>query len=216
MSSQVGVVIGLSFRPEVSRLQPLASASIPPLSDDRPAVQPGHIGSGAVLLCHRPKSAGVPVRPAVHPGVELEAHADAPPDLESVWLDTATGTNCTKAVLQRSGRKRMWRDAACRRQPGLRRCRRYGDPVQARLRQHIVAEDDAPGPATDNFGANCAMAGGASGAIGIELDQAYARHSVAIAVYRYNIPIRQASGYRLRAVTPTRSSSAPGTTRRRT
>ena len=67
----------------------------------------------------------------------------------------------------------------------------FGDLGNTEIRWKLVGgntswqEDDAPGPCNSNFGANCDMTNGPAN---VTLDQQYARHAVAIAIYRFNLP----------------------------
>ena len=195
MPSQVGVVVGLSFRPECPGPSPCFSIN----TTTYPTInQLCNQGTSALVQCFYANGTS---SQTFQSGLQFirawNANADAEPDLLSVWLDAATGTNCTNggyfsAPVANACGATLNADV----DPG------FGGTGDTEIRYKLVSgttswqEDDAPGTCNNNFGANCALAGGASGSIGIQLNQAYARHAVAIAVYRYNIPlaVRQANG----------------------
>jgi hypothetical protein len=193
MPSQVGVVVGLSFRPKCPGASPcfnIDTATYPTID------QMCNQGTSALVQCFYTTGNSTQT---FQSGLQFirgyNTNSDPPPDLLSVWLDTPIGTNCSEAYFSAPVSNPCDVMLHANVDPG------FGGAGNTELRYKLVSgntswqQDDAPGSCNDSFGANCAMGVGASGSISIQLNQAYARHAVAIAVYRYNIPlaVRQAN-----------------------
>jgi hypothetical protein len=194
MPAHTGVVIAFSFRPA-------CGAGPAPCFSINTTTYPTanamcNQGTSDLVQCYYTTTSGS--TQTVQSGLQFirsySANADAPPDLLGVWFDAASGTNCYQgayfsAPVANSCNALLHADI----DPG------FGGVGNYEIRYKLVSgntswqEDDAPGPCNNNFGANCDMT---SGVANVQLDQAYARHAVAIAIYRYNIPlaVRQANG----------------------
>jgi hypothetical protein len=187
MPSQVGVVVGLSFRPKCPGAAPCFN--IDPTT--YPTIdQLCNQGTSALVQCfYGTGSATQTFQSGLQFIRAWDSNTDPEPDLLSVWLDAATGTNCTNGgYFSAPVANACGATLHANVDPG------FGGAGDTEIRYKLVSgntswqEDDAPGSCNSNFGANCVLTGGASGTIGIQLNQAYARHAVAIAVYRYNLP----------------------------
>lgn len=112
--------------------------------------------------------------------------ADNAPELESVWLDGASGTNCypyfsAPVVNSCSATLHAQVDDG------------PATPGNVEVRYKLVSgntgdqEDDAPGPCGNNYQPACDLAPGTGWQTSITLDPQYARHAVAIQVRLRNI-----------------------------
>jgi Putative Flp pilus-assembly TadE/G-like len=192
MPSQVGVVVGLSFRPACPGASPCFSIN----TSTYPTIdQMCNQGTSALVQCFYTTGNSTQT---FQSGLQFirsySTNADAAPDLLRVWFDGATGTNCYQGGYFSAPVANPC-DVLLHAEidPGFNGVGNY------EIRYKLVSgntswqEDDAPGACNSNFGANCDMT---SGVANVRLNQAYARHAVAIAIYRYNIPlaVRQANG----------------------
>ena len=137
MPSQVGVVVGLSFRPKCPGASPCFNIN----TGTYPSVhQMCNQGTSALVQCFYATGSSTQ---AFQSGLQFirgyNADADPPPDLLSVWLDTPTGTELQRGVLQCAGCQPLRRDAARKRGSRLRRGRHHRAQVQARFGEHLLA-----------------------------------------------------------------------------
>ena len=185
--SQVGVVIGLSFRPRCG------TGATPCFDIDTgtyPTVnQMCNQGTSALAQCFWATGSSTQTFRA---GLQFirswNTDTDPTPDLLSVWLDGATGSNCNDGYFNAPVANDCLVGLFANVDPG------FGGQGQTEIRYKLVSgntgwqEDDAPGSCNNNFGAFCVLGGGANGTATIQLDRSYARHAVAISVYRYGLP----------------------------
>jgi hypothetical protein len=183
MPSQVGVVVGLSFRPKCPGANPCFNID----TTTYPTVDAMcNQGTSALVECfYATGSSTQTFRSGLQFIRSYGTNSDPPPDLLSVWFDSASGTNCTQAYFSAPVSNPCNVVLHANIDPG------FGGTGSYEIRYKLVSgdtswqEDDAPGACNNNFGANCVMTGNVAS---VQLDQAYARHAVAIAIYRYNLP----------------------------
>ena len=135
MPSMVGVVVGLSFRPKCR------ARTCFDIDPPRPHIdQLCNQGTSALVQCYyRTGSATQTFQSGLQFIRAWNSNADNEPDLLSVWLDAATGTNCTNGgyfsapVANDAGRRSM--PMSTRVSAGAATPR----SATSRLREHVVA-----------------------------------------------------------------------------
>jgi hypothetical protein len=180
MPSQVGVVVALSHRPKCPGTACFAinQATIDQLCNQ---------GTAAIAQCYYTTGTS---SQTFHSGLQFirswSSNADAPPDLLSTWIEPPiTGSFCYQGYFSAPVANDCNVTLRANIDAG------FGGAGNTEIRYKLVSgdtswqEDDAPGSCNNNFGANCVMA---SGAANLTLARQYARHAVAIAIYRYNLP----------------------------
>lgn len=179
MPSQVGVVVALSTRPTCPG--PACFAINQPTID-----QLCNQGTSAIAQCYYTTGTGTQT---FQSGLQFirswSSNADPQPDLLSTWIEPLTGNFCYQGYFSAPVATPCTVTLRANVDPG------FGGVGSTEIRYKLVSgdtswqQDDAPGPCNSNFGANCVMPGGVASVV---LDQQYARHAVAIAIYRYNLP----------------------------
>jgi Putative Flp pilus-assembly TadE/G-like len=184
MPAQVGVVVAVSVRAKCPGPAPCFSIN--------PTTYPTadamcNQGSGIVQCYYTTVTSGTQT---VRSGLQFirgySTNADPFPDLLGVWFDTPSGTNCYQGYFSAPVANPCDAVLHANIDPG------FGGTGSSEIRYKLVSgntswqEDDAPGPCNNNFGANCVLTGNVAS---VEFNQAYARHAVAISIYRYNIPL---------------------------
>ena len=186
MPAQVGVVVGLSFRPACPGASPCFSIN----TATYPTVdQMCNQGTSALVQCFYATGNSTQT---FQSGLQFirgystnPSPGDPAPDLLGVWFDTASGTNCNQGYFSAPVGN------SCNVLLHANIDAGFGGLGNTEIRWKLVSgntswqEDDAPGPCNNNFGANCDMTNGPAN---VTLDQQYARHAVAIAIYRFNLP----------------------------
>ena len=181
MPSQVGVVVGLSFRPACPGTNPCFNID----TTTYPTVdQMCNQGTSALVQCFYATGSS---SQTFQSGLQFirgwDTNADAPPDLLSVWLDLPSGTNC-QAYFSAPVTNDCNAVLHANVDPG------FGGAGNYEIRYKLVSgntswqEDDAPGSCNASFGAGCVLTGNVAS---VQMARAYAQHAVAIQVLRYNI-----------------------------
>lgn len=180
MPPQVGVVIALSSRP---RCPGTACFAINQATIDQLCNQ----GTSAIAQCYYTTGTGTQTfRSGLQFIRSWSSNPDPQPDLLSTWIEPPiSGSFCYQGYFSAPVANSCTVTLRANIDPG------FGGAGNTEIRYKLVSgntgwqEDDAPGPCNNNFGANCVMGGGIAS---LQLDQQYARHAVAISIYRYNLP----------------------------
>jgi Putative Flp pilus-assembly TadE/G-like len=188
MPSQVGVVVGLSFRPQCPGANPCFNIDYTNAALDT-IDEMCNQGTSALVQCFyatgnstQTFQSGLQFIRGYSPN---PSPGDPEPDLLDVWFDTASGTNCYQGYFSAPVANSCNVLLHANIDPG------FGGAGSYEIRYKLVSgntawqEDDAPGPCNNSFGAQCQMVGGVAN---VTLDPQYARHAVGIAIYRYNLP----------------------------
>lgn len=192
MPAQVGVVVGLSFRPKCPGANPCFNIS----TTTYPTVdQMCNQGTSALVQCYYTTGNSTQT---FRSGLQFirsygTANPDPAPDLLSVWLDTGIGTNCYQGGYFSAPVANPC-DAALHANidPGVATPGNYEIHYNMVSGDTGVQEDDPPGACDDNYNAaGCLMP---SGVTSVQFDESYARHSFAIRVRMRNIPNAVALG----------------------
>lgn len=202
MPAQVGVVVGLSFRPACPGANPCFNIN----TTTYPTVdQMCNQGTSALVQCYYTTGNSTQ---AFQSGLQFirsygAANSDPEPDLLSVWLDTSVGANCSQAYFSAPVSNPCDVLLHANVDPGP------ATPGNYEIRYKLVSgntswlEDDAPGTCGNNYQPQCVLP---SGATGIQFDEAYARHAVAIQVQMRDIPNAVALGLPALCAQPTYSN----------
>lgn len=199
MSGPVGVVIGFSFRPQCPATRCFDIDFTNPLLDTADEICNQGTGAGIVKCYYTTESGGTQT---VRSGLQFirtygPADPDPAPDVLGAWIDAPiSGTNCSQGYFSAPVSSPCDVTLFVEVDPGAAASGGTFD-----IRYKLVSgdtswqEDDAPGTCNANFGANCTLSAGSTGQINIQLDEAYARHAVAIQVRLGNIPLPLPPGF---------------------
>ena len=190
MPPQVGVVVGLSFRPKCPGASPcfdINTATYPTVD------QMCNQGTSALVQCFYTTGSSSQTFESGLQFIRSYGAADPgpEPDLLSVWLDSPLGTNCNQGSFNAPVANPCDVALHANVDPGP------ATPGNYEIRYKLVSgntadqTDDAPGPCGNNYQPQCLLPNGLTS---IQLDESYARHAVAISVQMRNIPNAVALG----------------------
>jgi hypothetical protein len=188
MPADVGVVVALSFRPACPGAAPCFNIDKTTYPTVDALCNQGS-GAGLAQCFYTSSSSGNQV---FESGLQF-IHAYSPatpgdnaPELQSVWLDTPTGTNCYQGYFSAPVANSCF--------ARLNANVDVGPPLAAgdiEVRYKMVSgstswqQDDAPGACDTNYEPACELVGGS---VAVEFDPRYARHAFAIRVRLQNVP----------------------------
>ena len=185
MPSQVGVVIGLSFRPRCPGASPCFNIDYTDPAFDT-ADEMCNQGTSALVQCFWATGSSTQT---VRSGLQFirsygSANPDAEPDLLSVWLDTPVGTNCTQAYFSAPISNPCDVLLHANVDPGPATPGNYEILYKMVSGDTVDQTDDAPGPCGNNYQPQCLLPGGVTS---IQFDESWPRHAIAIQVRMRNI-----------------------------
>jgi hypothetical protein len=197
MPSQVGVVIALSFRPRCPGTACFAinQATITELCNQ---------GTSAIAQCFYATGTGTQTfRSGLQFIRSWSSNADPEPDLLSTWIEPPiSGSFCYQGYFSAPVATPCTVTLRANIDPGFQGAGSYEIRYKHVSGDTGPLSDDPPGACNNNFGAGCVMG---SGTAALQLRADHARHAVAIAIYRYGIPlaIRQQYGLPAQCGQPT-------------